>query len=202
MKLRSLYESVCIAGSVRSLSLREGMHDALGETLRDFATLTLGKDRWVLCGGLAVGFRAEPRGTSDIDVLVQDEAAVLSLARVLGSKFKNTRLHGFLHRTTGVEVELLTPSFLNLDPLIVRMTLADATLESFLRGVEVPVASATSLIALKLTRANRRDLADIEAIVKRNGPLDLSAYPLNDKQKQTYEEILKDPPTELKEDPI
>jgi len=193
-----LRESVQIAGSVRSLT--EGSHDALSETLRDFALLSSDKVQWVLCGGLAVGFRARPRGTDDVDVLVQEEADLSILVKVLDPKFKRTRLHAFTHRTWGVEVEVLTPSFLKLDPQMVQLVLADALKEPF-KGALVPVASAASLIALKLGRASHLDLGDVERIVERNGPLDLSAYPLSDKQRQAYQEILNLPKAK-KEDPI
>lgn len=193
MKLKSLYETIQIADQVRALT--EGAtNNPLLTTLRDFAGCLGTEVDWVLMGGLAVGFRAQPRGTQDVDIVLLSDAQIDEVAVLCAGRFTRHRKHALEHRETGVEVELLTPEFLGLNPELVQTIIDNATEEKLgeLGEGTIRVASADGLIAAKLPRANRQDLADIEAIIRKQGPVDLSAYPLTAEQKATHEAIEKE----------
>lgn len=123
--------------------------------------------QWLLIGGNVVGFYTRPRATMDVDVLFRSEEIP---PQVVG--FKRTRHHAFQHNDTHVEVEALTPGFINLSPELVRKVFDTAT---EIHGVSIP--SPSGLVALKLVRSSLQDIADIEAIAK-NQDVDLSGWPV------------------------
>src|SRR4051812_44214375 len=63
---------------------------------------------WAVVGGLSVGVYARPRTTIDVNVVVSDEATIVSLETILAPEFKHHRPLAFEHRETGVEVEIVT----------------------------------------------------------------------------------------------
>ena len=189
MKLRSLWETVVAADSVRALT-ESGPHLSLLNALSDFASGVEGVD-WALIGGLAVGFRARPRGTQDIDVLIAGDREIDLIVGRLQPTFKQIRPHTLEHKPTGVEIELITPELVNMDPKLFQTVLDCTTLED-MKGQQIPVATAESLIALKLGRGNRRDLGDIEDIIRQHGPLDMSKYALPSKKLSIYNEIVRE----------
>lgn len=189
MRMRTLYESLGIADTVRSLT--EDGANVLKRTLQDFANEIGTSTPWVLVGGLAVGHRAIPTGTQDIDVLVMNESAIDLMHDTLKT-FKHHRRHSFEHRITNVEVEVLTAAFIKIPEHVVTQVFAEATTEN-----GIPVASAAGLTAMKLISARRSDLAGIERIFKSVGALDLSKYRLAPKQLQLYDEIISSPSKDL-----
>ena len=189
MKLDNLHESIKIADEVRSLS--EGTGNALRVALTDLASCLGNRVKWALIGGLAVGFHARPRGTQDIDIYLIGDDAIDQIAALTRDRFKKHRAHALQHLASGVEVELLTPEFLGLDLGLVSKVIATATVED-LGGIEVPVISRDGLVAAKLNRLSRQDAADIEAVIRAGGPVDLSQYPLDDKKLAAYKQIEAD----------
>ncbi|MEZ4219297.1 MAG: nucleotidyl transferase AbiEii/AbiGii toxin family protein [Polyangiaceae bacterium] len=114
--------------------------------------------RWALVGGLAVGARAEPRTTRDVDVAVAtsgDEEAEQLVHAMMGSGYElamalEQRARGRLatvRLTTkaGLFVDLLFASS-GIEPEVVR----DATPLAVLPRLEVPVASLAHLLAMKI----------------------------------------------------
>lgn len=140
---------------------------------------------FVLIGGLALSFHARPRFTSDIDVMFLETHQVPTT--VVG--FKRVRPHAFEHRQTGVEVEVLTPAFLKISRSLVELVVK--------RSVEVDgvkIASREGIIALKLGRGSRQDLADIEALLQGQtvDPVTfMSDWPLLAKEYQLLVSILE-----------
>lgn len=109
----------------------------------------------VLIGGLALSYWSVPRHTQDIDFLV-DTAPLPPL-----DGFKRIRPHAWLHVSTGVEVEVLDPHFINLDPSFLGLIDKHAVTREGVR-----IASPEGLVALKLKRFSRQDQADIENLLK------------------------------------
>lgn len=114
----------------------------------------------ILIGGIALSFYAKPRYTEDLDYLFLSEDAIPEKVR----GFNRVRDHAFEHKKTNVEIEVLTPEFLKISPVLVRQVYATAVQSS---GVNV--ASAAGLVALKLQRADMQDKADIVALIKATG---------------------------------
>jgi len=187
MKLKTLYETIVAADSVRMLT-ESGPHTALFDALTD---LDIRGIRWALIGGLAVGFRATPRGTQDIDIALASDGDIDVLVSKLPPTFKQIRPHAVEHKPTGVEVELITPQFVKMDSELFDKILDDVTIEN-MNGHEIPVVSARGLIVLKLGRAKRRDLGDIEDIVTKLGPINISKYDVPPDKMALYNEIVQE----------
>lgn len=136
---------------------------------------------WALVGGLAVGMRAEPRNTRDVDVCVavrsdaEAEALVYRLTSLgyrLGTVIEQTaagrlatvRLHPPGQGPRGVVVDLLFAS----SGIEAEVVLAAERTE-LVPGLTVPVASLGHLIALKvLARDDRnrpQDMLDLKALL-------------------------------------
>ena len=145
---------------------------------------------WALIGGLAIGARAEPRTTRDVDLVVavegdaEAEALVFHLQargyRTLAAveqeavgRLSTVRLLPPGEGRLGVLVDLLFASS-GIEPEVAR---AAETLE-IVSGLEVPVARIGHLVALKvLARDDRerpQDLDDLRALLAEAGPADLA----------------------------
>ncbi len=127
---------------------------------------------YVLIGGVAVAFHAEPRFTKDIDLLIQ-ERELGRVGEVLKSEgylklsdpwtFRNSKLT--LHRFIKID---------DMDEMIVDVLVAgdDRHLEIIANALEaeskgtgvVRVASKDDLIWLKRQRNSKKDQADIESL--------------------------------------
>jgi hypothetical protein len=186
MKLRTLWESVKTADDVRSLFM-EAAQNSLQRALREFAKLVGDEVPWALIGGLAIGYHVEPRGTDDIDILLPDEDSVEAIVRLTAGKFKRNRSHAITHTATGVEVEMLTATFLKLDPSLVRSVLASSVVANGVR-----LADVNGLIALKLTRWALQDRADIEKLVKMHGHPNLAGFGLSPELVARFEQFVRD----------
>jgi hypothetical protein len=196
MKIIQIDKSVSIADDVLLLSQRMQGFDKfasnqpLHQTLKDLAVLLSNHTKWALCGALAVGVRAKPRGTQDVDIVLPNDTAIDTVVRLTQFLFKHSRLHALTHKQLGVEVDLVTPEFIKVDVAIVLNAINTATIVN-LGGVDVPTVTKEGLIALKLGRANSYDVGDIEAIIKNNPNISLSQYNLGTKEKKLFEEIKK-----------
>lgn len=142
----------------------------------------------VLVGGLAVSFYGLARYTMDVDFLFASSSDV----PIFIEGFKKLRDHAFMHKATNVEVEVLDPHYLGWSE-----ELGKAILNSAITIDGIKVVSRAGLIATKLTRFSRQDQADIEHLLKA-GSVDMSKFPLTEKQKQNFESIRNDVESMLK----
>ncbi len=137
--------------------------------------------RFCVIGGLAINVRGQPRGTADVDILVDrmpdERLADPDYARRFNfyrSRSSTGTVQTIDHRKDG-QAELLVA-----DSALRRATIETAT-EASILGTIVPVASAEALVALKANAiANSpsrraKDGADIVSVVLRN-ELDLAPW--------------------------
>jgi len=187
MRIVKLEESLRIADNVRNL-MKQSSTNPLSETVVDLARVLHDTSiAWAICGGLAVGVHARPRGTDDIDVVLTDESIIPSFMERAFPKFKQTRAHAMVHRQTGVEVECITPQFVKINPEIAIKAIEQSK-SSQIDGVDVPVISREGLVAMKLCRGSDYDKGDIKSIL-RNGDVNLDAWSLSEKEKLLFETI-------------
>jgi hypothetical protein len=134
--------------------------------------------KYALIGGLASGFRTHPRGTRDIDFLLQvpqvELPLLLSELALRGFEFdelKTIREWTQQHMTTlsyrGIRIDWLKPVL-----PIYQHVLDRAKTENWLNH-PVRIASAEGLILLKLMANRPQDWVDIENLVATHGILDL-----------------------------
>lgn len=133
----------------------------------------------VLIGGCAVGYYTRPRATTDVDILflVKDDIPIIV------NGFKKTRNGAFQHNKTHVEIEVLSPSTINISHELVKKVFDTAIIAN-----KIKVASPSSLVALKLQRLKSHDIGDIAELIK-TGKVDLTGYPLSKKNLEDFEEI-------------
>lgn len=138
----------------------------------------------VLVGGLALSYYIKPRQTQDIDIIFLTEEDIPTNVY----RFKKNRLHSFEHKKTGVEIEILTPKFLNKSEQMFKKTFEDSIISD---GIKV--ASPKSLIALKLNRFNSRDQLDILELLEyckyKGIDLDMSDYDLNENEIKNLQSL-------------
>ena len=152
---------------------------------------------WTLIGGLAVGFRSEPRGTQDVDLLIVGDLESVAAEMARSGLFKRARPHAMEHRETGIEVEILTHDFIGQPQSLVAAACRDSEWVQ-VTDFQIPVARPRYLMALKLKRALGRgmkatqDRADILRLLEVHGPQDLSDLPLDDNQIALYAQLLVD----------
>jgi hypothetical protein len=115
------------------------------------------KEPYVTVGGTALALLGFPRGTQDIDILVASESSMSRLNQQLSDKFRKHRAHAFEHKSTGVEVEVLTPEFVGIDS-----QLASEAISTAQNNVVLP----QYFVALKFGRFSLQDMADISRILK------------------------------------
>jgi len=161
------------------------------KALREIADdLRICNRRWALVGGLAVGVRAEPRTTRDVDlvVAVADDREAESLVfrlQALGyrivtlleqeatGRLATVRLRARGAGEGGVLVDLLFASS-GIEPEVVE----GAEAMDILPGLRAPVASISHLMALKvLARDDRerpQDFDDLKALLLEAEPGDLA----------------------------
>jgi len=137
--------------------------------------------KWALVGGMALGYHATTRATQDLDILVN--TSDLGAATQLEG-FKKLQPHLIECRKTGVTVDVLEPSFINLSEHNANVVLTTTTNED---GIHV--ASAESLIVLKIGRYSYRDMGDIESLWMKNPNMNFSAFELNDEELKKINDI-------------
>jgi len=146
----------------------------VNEVMKTFGWwITFCPEDYVVIGGLAISHWLKPRMTMDIDVLL------LSVPNEVPS-FKRVRPHAFRNIDTHVEVETLTPPFINLSK-----ERADLVFETAVSSDGIKIASPQALAVLKLARWNRQDQADVEQLLTHFNP------PNPDQWKLTEDEIAK-----------
>lgn len=180
MKISKLTKTLRIADDVRLLT-KIGSGLPLSTTIEDLSKLLSNKAQWCLCGGLAVGYHSRPRGTDDIDILLENDNILSYVFGLTSSRFKKISDHMISHIKTGVTIDLITPKFINADSIVVNKAIQTAQPTS-IGKTSIPVITREGLVALKLNRGNLQDQADIEAIIRSGGRIDISSYPLTDKQ--------------------
>lgn len=144
----------------------------------------------VLIGGMAmVNYGIEDRTTTDIDFifLTQDDIP----SDVQG--FKKTRNSAFQHNRTHVEIEVLTPRFLDLNQEFVELVFET----SYDKG-NFKIASPSAIVALKLGRFNERDIKDIKNLIL-NFEVDIIDFMiyLSEEEIENYNIVLKEIKKEL-----
>ena len=148
--------------------------------------------RWAVVGGLAVGARAEPRTTRDVDLAVAvsgDAEAEAVLYRLQGNGFSVVSVVSVVEQTA--MHRLATARLQSSDPRIrgifVDLLFASSGIEAELAsaaeeielvpGLSVPVARTGHLIALKALARNDRDrpqdLDDLRALLREAAAADL-----------------------------
>jgi hypothetical protein len=137
-------------------------------------------DKGVLIGGTAAGFYTKPRSTTDIDILFLSLSDIPT--QVPG--FKRTRPGAFQHNKTHVEVEVVTPSSINLTVELVQQVFDTSVLSDGIR-----VASPSGLVALKLFRMSRYDEGDVWSLIE-TGKVNLDDWVLPQAQLDIYKKIL------------
>jgi len=135
----------------------------------------------ILIGGCAVSYYARPRGTTDVDYLFLVESDIPNDVK----GFKRIRKGAFEHRDTGVEIEVITPSSINISQELVKYVFKTANLIDGIR-----IASPSGLVALKLQRLKKYDEGDIVALVEL-GSVDLTDAPITDEQRKFYVQIIQ-----------
>lgn len=124
------------------------------------------KSKQVLIGGMAVFNYIQERTTSDVDFVFLSEDDIPSNV----NSFKRVRPHCFRHISTHVDIEVLTPDFLSINPELIKIVFDTA----FDKG-DFRIASPSSIVALKLTRINEMDISDIKALVD-NYQVDITPF--------------------------
>lgn len=133
----------------------------------------------ILIGGCAVGYYTRPRATTDVDILFLIKDDIPELV----SGFKRTRKGAFQHNNTHVEIEVLSPSSINVSHELVKKVFDTAIISN-----KVKIASPSSLVALKLQRLKSHDIGDIAELIK-TGKVNLDGYPLSKQNLLDFKEI-------------
>jgi hypothetical protein len=137
--------------------------------------------RWALIGGMAVSFRAEPRTTQDLDMVVAVAGDREAERIALNLKLRGYRPHDrqpFLENPDGrlSTVRLLAPTPAGLETIGVDLLFASSGVEeevvaaaemhTVLPGLYVPVATTGHLIALKVLAGRDKDRTDLRSLLK------------------------------------
>lgn len=126
------------------------------------------KFRYCLIGGIAAGYWGEPRFTQDMDfAIVSRTGSLESLTKILKSA-------GFRVQNKGdsqIQVKGQQDLDFQADFILAELDYQDWVVQRAVSvaifDVEVPIASPEDLIILKLIANRRRDLLDVENILKR-----------------------------------
>ena len=136
----------------------------------------------VLIGGLAAGYYARPRQTTDIDILfLTPQDIPLNV-----NGFKRIRVGAFQHNRTHVEIEVVSPESFNGN---VPISLVHKVFETAIESNGIRVASPSGIVALKLCRMKRFDEGDIWSLIE-TGKVDLTGWPISQEHLVIYQSIL------------
>jgi hypothetical protein len=155
----------------RPPSFEHDLHDALAASV---AALTRHHVRYAVVGGMAAGFRAQPRFTKDLDLLLHvpqvELPSLLESLRDSGFEFDMmatirewTQHHMAVLHFRGIRIDWLKPVLPAYQHVLDR-----ATEEVWLQ-LPIRVASAEGLILLKLLAYRLQDQVDIENLVAAHG---------------------------------
>jgi hypothetical protein len=137
--------------------------------------------RWYLFGAQAAILYGAARLTADVDVTVDPATRTTGdlVAAVSASGFtlRVADVDGFVERTRVLPL-LHQPSRLPCDLVLAGPGIEELFFERagtlVVEGLSVPVAAADDLVAMKILAGRERDLEDVAAIVRAQGPaLDL-----------------------------
>lgn len=126
-------------------------------------------DLGVLIGGLALSYWTKPRYTMDGDFLFKTEKEIPFFVE----GFRKIRDHGFEHKKTGVEIEVITPKYLNWPN-----DLWDRIEEEITEVEGIRILKPVGLAASKLIRGSLKDLGDIEALIESGHEINLNGWPI------------------------
>jgi hypothetical protein len=101
--------------------------------------------------------------------------------------FKRHRKGAFEHKQTGVEIEVLTPEYINMEKSV-----AEAIVKTAIEKDGVRIASVAGLIVLKLKRFSRQDQADIESLIKFKPDVSLGEFDLPQELLSRFYSIKED----------
>jgi hypothetical protein len=179
-RLRDMRNYYTVATSLKHLALVPEVQDTLEVWGANYKP-----NHGVLIGGLALSFYRTPWATQDVDILLLHESDI----PVAVDGFKRVRPHTFRENGTHVEVELVTPSLIDLPTAVASKVFNTAVTHDGIR-----VASLEGMIALKLYGSNslRRELGDLADIVAMLERLDtfpsMSDWHLSATQLAKYED--------------
>lgn len=144
---------------------------------------------YAVCGGIAVALNGRIRATEDVDILVQSETALERLGLQHADKFKQIRPHAFLHRSTGIEMDVLTPSLLKVPGNIIEEAIGSARSNYGIR-----VVNKTYLIILKMYSGRYQDYADILSLLSDKSDIDIALIDksLDDDKRRKFDELVKE----------
>lgn len=136
--------------------------------------------KWAVAGGFAVGIRAKPRATFDVDliVLAKDFDPIKMAVARQWFDLSEERGEATLGRWEGVKCETLVgpfPSKVDVDILFSGLeffesVLLRATVEELLPDLKAPVITAEDLILFKLKAERRQDIGDADRVFVQQGP--------------------------------
>lgn len=133
---------------------------SIGISLEEVFTF---KGNFILVGGLARRFHSSPRNTGDIDLLFKNEGDLSIFLTSNKGHYNKIRGHAII--VNGVEVDLLTPEFLQVPQSIIDYVFnTSITIDN-----NIKVASKEGLILLKLYRLSPTDDNDIRALIEAGG---------------------------------
>ncbi len=129
------------------------------------------KVKYLVVGGYAVSFHAQPRATKDLDILIKAdvanaEAVYAALAK-FGAPLDNLTPADFLEKGKFYRMGL-PPLMIDILPEISGVDFDAAWKKRIVaeieKGLQVPFIDAKSLIMSKLATGRPEDLADVEAL--------------------------------------
>jgi hypothetical protein len=134
--------------------------------------------KYLIVGGYAVSFHAQPRATKDLDIFIgpsaENAAAVHAALAQFGAPIEGLKPDDLIER--GKFFRMGTPPVMvDIMPEIIGVAFDDAwsrrieTLIDSDLGLTAPIISEIDLIAAKLAAGRPQDLADVDAINKAKG---------------------------------
>lgn len=137
------------------------------------------KVKYLVVGGYAVSFHAQPRATKDLDILIKpdaENAAALYAALIkFDAPLEGLKPDDFIERGKFFRMSA-PPVMVDIMPEISGVDFDDAwprRIEVMIdadTGLKAFFISETDLVAAKLSSARPQDLADVDAIKKARGP--------------------------------
>jgi hypothetical protein len=131
--------------------------------------------RWGIAGGIALNAHGHARGTTDLDLVVEESVKPDLLRHVAGLGYELLRVsEGFSNHLHPAQ-EWGRVDFIYLDPRTAGLLFGDARLARPLGGLEVLVPSPKHLIAMKVQAIRNRpsrmfqDMADIRFLARLPG---------------------------------
>jgi hypothetical protein len=153
--------------------LRKAFEDFLEE---------FGDKDFALMGGLALNtYLKRPRATQDVDLLFKSDHAITP-EEFRSEKFKRHRYHALEHKDTGVEIELLTPEFLNID---------SSKASQMIGRSRNRILQPEDILDLKVEAGRLKDLGDATQLIRDNPKLlkDLADLPESKGKERVLEEL-------------